>query len=176
MSGGVLEVHGCAGEWAFAEMAGGMGVVHGDAGHGAGGGYPGSRLGMRGGVVLIHGRVGEEAGVRMRRGLIAITGASGDWLGRGLIAGSILAFGPVGRHPGAGMKRGTLALLTTDAPGDFVGYAPTGGYSFPFMTIYLKQLREWGVPVSPSMFAARFQRYNGDLLEGGRGEILTMGG
>jgi len=176
MSGGSIEVHGSAGPWAGAEMSGGMLRVRGSAGDHLGSALPGSRVGMREGVILVDGWVGDDAGLAMRRGLIAIGGRSGDGLGRAMVAGSIVTFGPVGRHPGAGMKRGTLALFglaDPDAPGLLPGFEPSGTFRPDFLTIYLRDLRARGFAVPEAAFAARVRRYNGDRVEGGRGEVLV---
>jgi formylmethanofuran dehydrogenase subunit C len=108
----------------------------------------------------------------MRRGLIAIGGGVGDDFGKGLIAGSAFAFGQVGRHPGAGMKRGTIGLFGPGPVDILSTFASTGRYRFPFLTIYLRRLKEWGFPVPPEVFSRELERYNGDLVEGGQGEIL----
>jgi formylmethanofuran dehydrogenase subunit C len=175
MSGGVITVHGDAADWAGAEMRGGLLRVHGRAGRFLGASYPGSRLGMREGVILVDGSVGEEAGRRMRRGLIAVRGAVGEGFGAGLVAGSLFAFGPAGRYPGAGMKRGTVVLLGGGA-GLSPSFAPAGRYRFPFLSIYFRQLAAWGFPVPGEVFSAEFDRYNGDLVEGGQGEVLAPAG
>jgi formylmethanofuran dehydrogenase subunit C len=176
MSGGLIEVDGNAGDWAGAEMRGGNLAIAGHAGNGLGAGLPGSRIGMRDGVILVGGSVGEDAGRRMRRGLIAVSGAAGDGFGNHVIAGSLFAFGPVGKYVGLGMKRGSIALLGGSEVELLPTFAPTGRYRFPWLTIYLRRLASWGVAVPASMFSAAFERYNGDLAEGGQGEILVGSG
>lgn len=173
MAGGRIEVEGTVGDWAGAEMRGGVLRIQGGAGRSLGSAYPGSRLGMRDGVILVEGSIGDDAGLAMRRGLIAVTGAAGDGLGRGLVAGSIFAFGPVGRHPGAGMKRGTLAFFgnSDPDPGLLPTFVPSGRSRPPFLTLYLRQLQQWGFPVPDSAFSGSLDRYNGDLAERGQGEI-----
>lgn len=124
-------------------------------------------------MILVDGDVGAQAGLAMRRGLIAVFGKSGDDLGRGLIAGSIFAFGPVGRLAGLGMKRGSLVLL--DPTLEFEPsptFANSGRHRFPFLSIYLRELASFGLPVPVGLERATFSRYNGDLLERGQGEIL----
>ncbi len=176
MSGGSLTIHGDAGPWAGAEMRGGILRIHGNAGDFVGAAYPGSRLGMKDGVILVDGNVGEDVGLSMRRGLIAIMGGSGDGLGRGMVAGSIFAFGAVGKRLGAGMKRGTLALFGKTGilpPGILPTFVASGTLRPPFLSIYLKQLKEWGFPIPEATFSGTLHRYNGDLVEGGQGEILV---
>jgi formylmethanofuran dehydrogenase subunit C len=175
MSGGAIDVAGNVGDRAGAAMRGGLLRIKGDAGDFLGAADPGARSGMREGVILVDGNVGDDAGLAMRRGLIAISGAAGDGLGRGLIAGSIFAFGAVGRLAGAGMKRGTLALFGLPDPSHphlLPTFAPSGRFRPPFVTLYLRRLGQCGFPVPESAFSGMLDRYNGDLVERGQGEIL----
>jgi formylmethanofuran dehydrogenase subunit C len=179
MTGGTIAVEGAAGDYAGAEMSGGLIQIRGSAGKSLGSAYPGSRLGMREGVILVEGTVGSGAGLSMRRGLIAVSGTAGDDLGHALIAGSIFVFGSVGRRAGASMKRGTLALFGTGDAKAFEPlptFAPTGRFRPHFLTIYLRRLRQWGFPVPETAFSSLMDRYNGDLVERGQGEILIAVG
>jgi len=173
MAGGRILVEGDAGDWAGAGMRGGQLRIKGSAGRFVGAALPGSRLGMREGVILVDGSIGEDAGLAMRRGLIAFGASAGDGLGRGLVAGSIFGFGPAGRYLGAGMKRGTLALFGSkrDDPGLLPTFISSGRSRPPFLTLYLRKLKGWGFPVPDSAFSGSLERYNGDLAEGGQGEI-----
>jgi formylmethanofuran dehydrogenase subunit C len=175
MTGGTIEVHGSAGHWVGAGLRGGLIRIHGDVGHCLGAAYPGTRSGMREGVILVGGNAGEYVGLAMRRGLITIAGAAGDGLGRDLIAGSIFTFGAVGRQAGAGMKRGTLALFGLPDPADpdlLPTFTPSGSFRPHVLTIYLRRLRRWGLPVAETAFSGTLQRYNGDLAARGQGEVL----
>lgn len=172
MSGGSIELEGNCGHLAGAAMQGGQLRISGSAGDFLGAAEPGHVLGMRGGVILVGGGVGHDAGLAMRRGLVAVAGATGDRLGRGLVAGTILVFGEAGKSPGLGMKRGTIALLqpqSVEISGTF-RYAcrlrPT------FLALYLKQLSAWSFP-TPAAASEVFERYNGDVLELGKGELLV---
>jgi formylmethanofuran dehydrogenase subunit C len=176
MSGGTIEVEGNVGEWAGAEMRGGLIRVRGHAGRHIGAALPGSRLGMNDGVILVEGSVGDEAGRRMRRGLIVVGGSAGLGFGRSLIAGTLLVFGPVGRHVGMGMKRGTVGLFHDEAADLLPSFVPAGRYEFPFLGVYFRQLAAWGFPVPTRVTGAALERYNGDLAEGGQGEILMLAG
>jgi formylmethanofuran dehydrogenase subunit C len=171
MTGGEIEVHGNAGDWVGAEMRGGRIHVHGDAGHLTGAGYRGSRLGMRGGVILADGKAGNEIGSGMRRGLIAIGGDTGDFAGVSLIAGSVFVFGQPGIRTGAGMKRGTIALF-----GGRPQLLPTFRYDCVyqpvFMRVYLRQLQAWGFRPAADRQGGSYQRYSGDLVALGKGEVL----
>ena len=176
MTGGSIEVEGSAEDWAGAEMRGGLIRVRGDAGDLLGAALPGSRLGMRGGVILVEGRAGDDVGLAMRRGLIAVRGALGEGAGRGLVAGSIFGFGPIGRRAGSGMKRGTLAFLGKDGVAAFEPsptFEASGSFRPPILDIFLKELAAMGFDVPGAAFAGSIRRYNGDRLEGGRGEILV---
>jgi formylmethanofuran dehydrogenase subunit C len=176
MTGGEIIVHGDAGDWVGAEMIGGKIHVHGSAGHLVGAGYRGSRLGMRGGTILIDGDVKNELGAIMRRGLIAVGGRTGDYAGVSMIAGSIFVFGETGIRVGAGMKRGTIGLFDgSDRLGDNV-LLPTFSYSCTyapeFLPIYVRQLAAWGLPIGEPDRYRVVERYNGDLVSLGKGEIL----
>lgn len=176
MSGGRIEVAGSVGDWAGAELRGGMMVVRGDAGSFLGSALPGSRSGMREGVILVEGSAGDDVGGQMRRGLIAIRGRAGGGLGRGMIAGTILALGPVGARAGAGMKRGTLVLPGLDRePEDVLlpSFAAAGRFPAPFLKLYYRQLAAWGFAVSGAVSSALLDRYNGDRVGDGQGEILA---
>ncbi|MGC8643264.1 MAG: formylmethanofuran dehydrogenase subunit C [Isosphaeraceae bacterium] len=176
MTGGSIEVAGSVGDWAGAEMRGGKIHIQGNAGSFLGAAYPGSRLGMREGVILVEGSVGDDAGLLMRRGLVAIRGDAGGGLGRSMIAGTVLVLGSVGRRLGAGMKRGTLILPCLDDPGDGIllpSFARAGVFSAPFVTIYYRQLADWGFAVSRAVSLTRLERYNGDVVVGGHGEVLV---
>jgi formylmethanofuran dehydrogenase subunit C len=174
MSGGTIEVRGSVGHGAGAAMRGGLLRIAGGAGDGLGAARPGERLGMREGVILVEGPVGTDAGLAMRRGLIAVRGAAGAGLGRDMVAGSIFAFGPVGRLVGAGMKRGTIALFHPEFPPLLPTFRLACRYRPPFLAVYLRRLAAWGFAVPELTPSAAFERYNGDLLSLGKGEILGM--
>lgn len=171
MKGGEIEVHGNASDWVGGEMRGGRIHVHGHAGHLVGAGYRGSRVGMRGGVILVHGHAGNEIGSAMRRGLIVIGGEAGDFAGVGLVAGSVFLFGPVGVRLGAEMKRGTIALFGP-RPALLPTFRFDCTYQPVFLRIYLRQLQAWGFPVPEESLHGFYQRYSGDLVALGKGEVL----
>jgi formylmethanofuran dehydrogenase subunit C len=174
LHGGHIIVHGNAGDWLGAHMRGGRIEVRGHAGDLVGAGYRGSRSGMRGGVILVHGNAGNEVGSVLRRGLIAIGGSCGDFAGISLLAGSIFLFGPCGSRPGAGMKRGTLVLLgSTPALLPSFRYSSTYEPMPVFLSLYLRQLREWGFPGAEQRWEGSWRRYCGDLVSLGKGEIFV---
>lgn len=174
MRGGAIEVFGSASDWVGAEMRGGRLHVHGDVGHLAGAAYRGSRLGMRGGILVIDDNAGDEVGCTMRRGVIIVGGDVGEFAGAGMLAGTIGVWGTAGRRVGAGMKRGTIIL---NRPAELLPtFRPACSYQPVFLTLYCRALRRSGVPVPAEIDTATWVRHCGDLVAGGKGEILTNGG
>lgn len=172
MRSGELVCTGDAGDWAGAEMSGGRLRIRGNAGNCLGAAYRGARRGMTGGEIFVEGDAGDEVGSALRRGLIAIGGAAGHAVGFGLLAGTILVFGPAGLRAGAGMRRGTI-VLAQETPAALLptfAYATTG--PFAFLEVLLRHLKRSGFDIPPDCRGVSWQRYSGDLLEGGRGEIL----
>lgn len=174
MRGGEIAVHGNAGDWVGAEMRGGMLRVTGNAGHLVGGAYRGSEKGMRGGTILVGGSVGNETGCVMRRGVIAVAGGAGDFTGVMMLAGTIFVFGALGLRTGAGMKRG--AIVAFAGAGGSPPLLPTFRFDCTYrpvwISLYLRQLREWGVGVPEASMRGLYRRYSGDLVELGKGEIV----
>jgi formylmethanofuran dehydrogenase subunit C len=171
MTGGEIQLHGNAGDWVGAEMRGGRIHVHGHAGHLVGGAYRGSRSGMRGGVILVEGNAGNEIGGTMRRGFIAIGGDAGDFVAVSLIAGTVFVFGKAGIRTGAGMKRGTIAFFG-ERPALLPTFRFDCSYRPVFMRLYLRQLQSWAFPVARELLDDRYERFSGDLVALGKGEIL----
>ena len=173
MTGGEIEVRGDAADWVGAEMKGGRIRVRGNAGHCVGGGYRGSRRGMSGGEILVDGNAGNEIGHTLRRGLIAIGGNVGDAVGFNLLAGTILVFGRAGIRHGAGMRRGTIAFLGPTVPAMLPTFKFACTFRPQFLTLYLRGLQSQGFAVPKPVLTSAVRRYSGDLLELGKGEILT---
>ncbi|MER3417231.1 MAG: formylmethanofuran dehydrogenase subunit C [Gemmataceae bacterium] len=177
MVGGELIVLGDADDWAGAEMRGGLLRIAGNAGHALGAAYRGSRVGMRGGVILVHGSAGNEVGSHMRRGFIAVGQSVGDFAGVGMIAGSIFVFGTPGIRIGAGMKRGSIVCL---GPASALSLLPTFRYDCRyqpvFLRLYLLRLAQLGWSHVRDFLDAWWDRYSGDLVELGKGEILQRVG
>ena len=171
MSGGEITVHGDAGDWVGAEMQGGAIHIHGRAGHLIGAAYRGSARGMTGGSILIDGDAGNEIGHTLRRGLIAIGGNVGDLIGFNMLAGTVVVGGESGIRHGAGMKRGTLAFLGPPPP-MLPTFRRACRYEPEAMSLLLRQLQADGFQVDSAMLDAVYDLYNGDLIEGGRGEVL----
>lgn len=175
MRGGRILCEGSAGDWLGCEMLGGSIVVDHNAGDCVGGTYRGGQRGMTGGEILIRGSAGHEIGRKLRRGMIAIGGTCGNGAGFGMIAGTIVLNGAVGRHLGAGMKRGTIVCL---GAGDDIEHLPTfrhsGRISPEFFRVLRNQLKPLQSFLSATPIDASFDRYVGDAVEQGQGEILMV--
>lgn len=172
MRGGEIHVRGDAGDWVGGEMHGGLIHVRGKAGHLVGAAYRGSAKGMTKGTILIGGDAGNEIGHSLRRGLIAIGGNIGDLAGINMIAGSIFVFGTSGIRHGAGMKRGTIAFLGPEAPPLLPTFRRACRYRPEMLPLIYRQLRKHDFAVPEELFASSYDLFNGDLIAGGRGEIL----
>ncbi|MGL6073582.1 MAG: formylmethanofuran dehydrogenase subunit C [Fimbriiglobus sp.] len=171
MTGGELTIHGNAAEWLAAEMSGGTIRVLGNVSDQCGAGYRGSRLGMRGGLIHITGSCGAEAGLLMRRGLIAVEGDVGDYAAANMIAGTIVAFGKLGRAAGDGMKRGTL--LAIQPPAQFAeGFRYSCTYQPSYLGLLMRHLRQQNIEAARHYDITTVRCYRGDVLQGGRGELL----
>ena len=171
MRGGEIHVLGDAGDWLGGEMHGGLIQVRGRAGHQVGSAYRGSPKGMTKGTILVGGDVGSEIGHSMRRGLIAVGGNMGDLAGLNMLAGTILVFGESGIRHGAGMKRGTLAFLGQPPP-LLPTFRRACRYRPEALHLLYRELVRHEFRVPDELFTCSYDLYNGDFLEGGRGEIL----
>lgn len=172
LAGGEIQVTGDAGDWVGGEMRSGLIHVRGNAGDRVGSAYRGSPRGMIGGTLLIGGNCGDELGHNLRRGLIAVGGNVGDAPGLNLIAGTILVMGGVGIRPVAGMRRGTLAVFGK-TPELLPTFRPSGLGRPLYLRLYFAALRRQGFAVPPELDEADYRLFAGDLLAGGRGEVLT---
>jgi formylmethanofuran dehydrogenase subunit C len=171
MRGGAIHVSGSASDWVGGEMKGGLIDVRGSAGHLIGAAYRGSPRGMTGGTILVGGDVGNEIGHTMRRGLIAVGGSVGDLGGFNMLAGSILVFGNCGIRQGAGMKRGTMGFFG-EPPELLLSFRYGCRFQPEILGLMLTQLRRLGFSVPADLSAAQIDLYHGDMIEGGRGEVL----
>ncbi len=176
MRGGEIVVHGDVAAWAGAQMEGGRIHIRGNAGPMLGAAYPGEKLGMRGGVIVVEGDAGWRVGERMRRGVIAVQGDVGEFAGARMIAGSIFVFGRLEARAGARMKRGTIVALRGEEVELLPSFRYQCSYRPLFLPLYLRRLREWGLPVGAEHLEGRFRRYSGDITELGKGEILVLEG
>lgn len=149
MKGGLLQVGGNADDWLGREMRGGKIVVKGNAGNYAGSGYRGEKCGMRGGEIQISGNAGAYLGEHMCGGSIHVDGNVGDFPGAANQGGTIFIGGST-YLPGAEMTKGTITVRGK------VRVLP----SFQKADIV-------------SLDGADHQKYIGDLVENGKGELLV---
>ncbi|HEX5104471.1 MAG TPA: formylmethanofuran dehydrogenase subunit C [Pirellulaceae bacterium] len=173
MAGGEIHVLGDASDWLGGEMHGGLIHVRGKAGHLVGSAYRGSAKGMTKGTILVGGDAGNEIGHSMRRGLVAIGGNIGDLAGLNMLAGSIFVFGTAGIRHGAGMKRGTLAFLGPESPPLLPTFRRACRYRPEALLLVYRELTRHEFAVPDDLLTAACDLYNGDFLEGGRGELLV---
>ena len=173
MIGGEIYVDGNAGDWVGGEMQGGFIHIQGGAGHLIGAAYRGSARGMTGGTILIDGDVGNEIGHTMRRGMLAVGGNCGDMTGFNMIAGNIFVFGNSGIRPGAAMRRGTLGLFGSEPPPLLPTFCRATTFDPLYLQIALRKLRQQGFSVDTEFLTRSYDLYHGDLIEGGRGEIVV---
>lgn len=171
MSRGAIEVRGNAGDWVGGELHGGVIHVHGDAGHLVGAAYRGSARGMTGGEIFVHGSAGDEVGHTMRRGAIVV-GSVGDLAGCNMLAGTLMICGKSGLRHGAGMRRGTL-LFANDVPQLLPSFRHAGMVTPPFIRLFIQSLQRRDYPVEPQWLESHWILHHGDMIEGGRGEVLV---
>jgi formylmethanofuran dehydrogenase subunit C len=172
MTGGSIEVAGDVSDWAGAEMRGGLIRIRGSAGDCVGGAYRGATRGMTGGEILIDGDAGDEVGRVMRRGLIAIGGSCGQFCGSKMIAGSIFVGRQVGERLGSGMKRGAIGALG-GAKTELLPTFERAGVVRPlFLLPFARRLRAAGMEGLAQAMGCMLERWCGDLLTIGRGEVL----
>jgi formylmethanofuran dehydrogenase subunit C len=149
MRGGVLRVQGNADDWLGREMRGGKIVVEGSVGNYAGAGYRGEKCGMRGGEMDVSGQAGTYLGEHMCGGNIRVGGDAGDFPGSANQGGTIIIGGST-YLPGAEMTKGSITIK---------GMA--------------KMLPSYQKMELVEIEGANFQKYVGDLVENGKGEIYV---
>ncbi len=149
MKGGLLKVQGNADDWLGREMRGGKIVVSGNAGNYAGSGYRGEKCGMRGGEIEIGGAAGVYLGEHMCGGSIRVAGDVGDFPGA-VNQGGTIFIGGMTYLPGAEMTKGTITVKgkATVLP------------SYQKMEVV-------------SIDGTEYQKYMGDLVENGKGELFV---
>ncbi|MGD0708668.1 MAG: formylmethanofuran dehydrogenase subunit C [Anaerolineaceae bacterium] len=172
MRSGELVVSGNAGDYLGAALQNGVIRVAGNAGHHCGAGLPGHKEGMAGGMIFVAGNAGCETGAAMRRGLLVIGGDSGDYTAANLRAGTIIVAGACGKNAGLGMRRGSLAAGKMDEP-MLVGFSSSGPADIEWLRIYRNKLGEWGVLLPQGWMNGCWQRFTGDRLSLGKGEVLV---
>ena len=70
------------------------------------------------------------------------------------------------------MRRGTLAFLGKNPPPLLPSFRRACRFRPEILQLLFRQLRRDGFQVPDDLFQAEFDLYNGDLIEGGRGELL----
>jgi formylmethanofuran dehydrogenase subunit C len=149
MQGGLLSIAGNADDWLAREMRGGKVIVMGSAGNYAGAGYRGEKCGMRGGEIEVKGSAGAYLGEHLCGGSIRIGGDAGDFAGAANQGGTIFIGGNA-YLPGAEMSKGTITVKGE------AKVLPS------FQKMELVQID-----------GMAFQKYAGDLVESGKGELLV---
>jgi formylmethanofuran dehydrogenase subunit C len=104
-----------------------------------------------------------------------ICGDFGVFVGVSVIAVSFLVFGQPVIRTGAGMKRGTIALFGA-RPQLLPTFRFDCVYRPVFMSLYLRQLRAWGFAIRDEFLQGSYQRFSGDLVSLGKGEVLWRNG
>lgn len=172
MTGGRLVVRGDAGDGLAAGLVAGRIEVAGDAGAGLGSALPGERLGMRGGVVQVGGNAGLRLAERLRGGLVLVAGDAGAGAATDLIAGTVAVAGRLGPDAGRGMRRGSLLLA--QAPASLApGFADTGSHDLVALLLMARRVPELAALFGGGV-SGRAQRFAGNRLVGGEGEILLL--
>ncbi|MFB3765276.1 MAG: formylmethanofuran dehydrogenase subunit C [Methanotrichaceae archaeon] len=149
MLGGLLQISGNADDWLGREMRGGKIEVLWNAGNYVGSGYRGEKCGMHGGEIQIGGNAGAYLGEHMCGGSIRVSGNVDDFPGAANQGGTIFIGGST-YLPGAEMTKGTIIVR---------GKARVLP-SFQKAEI----IRLDGVD---------HQKYIGDLVENGKGELFV---
>jgi formylmethanofuran dehydrogenase subunit C len=149
MKGGLLSIAGNADDWLAREMRGGKVVVMGNAGNYLGGGYRGEKCGMRGGEIEVKGSAGAYLGEHLCGGSIRILGNAGDFPGAANQGGTIFIGGSA-YLPGAEMSKGTITVKGE------AKVLPS------FQRLEIVQVD-----------GLAFQKYAGDLVDNGKGELLV---
>jgi formylmethanofuran dehydrogenase subunit C len=149
MLGGLLSIAGNADDWLAREMRGGKVVVMGNAGNYLGGGYRGEKCGMRGGEIEVRGSAGAYLGEHLCGGSIRIGGDAGDFAGAANQGGTIFIGGST-YLPGAEMSKGTITVK---------------GEAKVLPSFLKTEIVE--------VDGQAFQKYAGDLVDSGKGELLV---
>ena len=118
---------------------------------------------------------GNEIGHTMRRGLLAVSGKTGDLVGLSMIAGTILVFGDCGIRHGAGMRRGTIGLLGPQPPPMLPSFRRACRFCPTVIRLVLRALEKHRFEAPRKLLGGQLELYHGDMLEGGKGEILVRG-
>jgi formylmethanofuran dehydrogenase subunit C len=94
-------------------MKGGLIEVHGDAGDYLASPYRGTATGMKGGLIVVDGKVGSDSGCYLHGGVLKIKGGAGRFLGYHMSDGAILVDKEVDTRAGACMTGGKIVITGT---------------------------------------------------------------
>jgi len=170
LTGGRLTIEGNAGDELGVGMSAGVIHVHGNAGDWCGANENPNSLGIQGGMIFVDGNAGDQVGAGMRRGLILVSKNMGKYVGARMNAGTILCGGKVGDHPGLGLKRGSI--ITSKANGLLPGFFPAGKADEEWLRICFNEICSVGMRIPTGWLEKIPNRFTGDHLEMGKGEIL----
>jgi len=148
MTGGRIICKSNVSDYLGVEMTGGSISISGNAGDCVGGHYPGSKFGMNRGSILISGNVGKGLGQAMR------------------------ILGQCGEYVGASMRRGTIVVAGGSTSQLLPTFSAGGSYRVPILAMLANWLKQQRFPSDVSVLNSVFQEFNGDQLNGGRGEVL----
>lgn len=172
MTGGCLRITGDAGEALAAGLEGGSIEVSGSVGARLGCARSGERAGMRGGMVQVFGDAGPHACERLRGGIVLVAGDVGANAAFDLVAGTLAVAGRLGPGAGRGMRRGTL-ILAQEPEAPAPGFVDNGAHDLVMLALLSRR-----VPQLAALFGGTLSghvtRRVGDLLSGGRGEMLVL--
>jgi formylmethanofuran dehydrogenase subunit C len=172
MRGGTLSIRGGAHDFLASGMRGGLVEVTGDVGDFCAGALPNEAFGLNGGTVIVNGNAGNRLGDRQRRGIVVVTGNAGDFTASRLFAGSVVVMGNAGQTTGLGMRRGTV-LVCGEMESLPSTYGTSGRVELPFMGLFVRHLATHHKVCRPLLaLGSFFERFCGDLGQGGTGEIL----
>lgn len=178
MEGGEILVEGNVDDWLGAEMKGGLIRVKGNAGNLVGATYRGGNGGMDGGIIIIEGNAGNEVGNTMKLGTIVVCGNLGMFTGIYMKGGTIFCFGKIDKRCGAEMYDGTIVAMNGFY--DNVSILPTfksnGIFNPTFLRLFLIELRKYGVNVDDKYINGLYERFSGDFVTTGKGEIYVFKG
>ena len=87
-------------------------------------------------------------------------------------AGTIMLFGEAGIRHGAAMRRGSIVFMGADHPPLLPSFKYSCRYQPEFMQLLLRNLKALGFPVADSAVDSTYDLHHGDMIDGGRGEVL----
>lgn len=89
-----------------------------------------------------------------------------------MLAGTIMVFGESGIRHGAGMRRGSIIFMSESHPKLLPSFRHAVRYQPEFMQVLLRKITATGFEIAQPILDSNFDLYHGDMIDGGRGEIL----